>query len=319
MPNRAAFDPRPGDLERVRTIGVDAYLEQQLYPHRIPDPAVEEHLRQLRTTRLDTRAIVREFHLPAQYARRRLRMQTASAGDETEPRRPRDLPEEIRRERTLHAELIDQKLIRAVSSERQLQETLVDFWFNHFNVSARKGPLIRPFLTEYERDVIRPQVLGHFRDLLGAVAKSPAMLIYLDNWLSSDPDASRAVPDTGGAGRTFRPRVLDRGRTPRGATVQPGRRGGINENYARELLELHTLGVDGGYRQEDVVEVARAMTGWTPSARFDPSRHKPTDRPPAHAIRAADSMSRCARSHSWSRQTLGFRSPSQNRGTGIIT
>ena len=119
-----------------------------------------------------------------------------------------------------------QKLLRAVYSERQLQEVLTDFWFNHFNVDVRKID-DRPVVVEYERDVIRPRVLGRFRDLLGATAKSPAMLFYLDNWLSKDR--------------------------------------GLNENYARELMELHTLGVDGGYTQADVVNVARAFTGWTMS------------------------------------------------------
>jgi uncharacterized protein (DUF1800 family) len=117
------------------------------------------------------------------------------------------------------------KILRAVYSERQLQEVLTDFWFNHFNVDARKGP-VRLMIADYERDIIRPHVLGRFRDLLDADAKSPAMLFYLDNWMSNV-------------------------------------RRGLNENYARELMELHTLGVDGGYTQHDVTEVARCFTGWT--------------------------------------------------------
>jgi uncharacterized protein (DUF1800 family) len=133
------------------------------------------------------------------------------------------------------------KLLRAVYSERQLQEVLIDFWFNHFNVDARKIE-DRPVVVEYERDVIRPRVFGRFRDLLGATAKSPAMLFYLDNWLSAGPPASPPKPQPG-----------------RPAPRVPG----LNENYGRELLELHTLGVDGGYTQRDVVEVARAFTGWT--------------------------------------------------------
>ena len=136
-------------------------------------------------------------------------------------------PDELRYQRENQAvfdALQGQKLLRAVYSERQLQEVLTDFWFNHFNVDARKID-DRPVMLEYERDVIRPRVFGRFRDLLGATAKSPAMLFYLDNWLSRDR--------------------------------------GLNENYARELMELHTLGVDGGYTQADVVDVARAFTGWT--------------------------------------------------------
>jgi uncharacterized protein (DUF1800 family) len=125
------------------------------------------------------------------------------------------------------------KLIRAVYSERQLQEVITDFWYNHFNVFLDKGA-DRILVPAYERESIRPHVLGHFRDLLEATAKSPAMLFYLDNWQSVAPRA------TGNS-----------------------RRRGLNENYARELLELHTMGVDGGYTQKDVIEVARCFTGWT--------------------------------------------------------
>jgi uncharacterized protein (DUF1800 family) len=172
---------------------------------------------------------------------------------------------DARREaRTVLVELGEQKLIRAISSNRQLQEVLVDFWFNHFNVFAGKGP-VQVYLTEYERDAIRPHVLGRFRDLLGAVAHSPAMLFYLDNWQSSDPafaerfDASPAMQRRRAPARAVsdepRERLMEqvRQRMPRG----------LNENYARELLELHTLGVDAGYTQQDVIEVARAFTGWT--------------------------------------------------------
>ncbi len=296
--NRITFGPRPGDVARVREIGLEAYLEQQLHPERIDDTELEQTLTRFETLDLDTSTLVREYHLPALMTRRRLRAEIARTPqrdgtsdfipgrpepgmDPDELRRRRsELPPEMRRGQLIPQELMEQKIIRAVSSERQLQEVLVDFWFNHFNVSMRKGPLIQPFLTEYERDVVRPHVLGRFRDLLGAVAESPAMLLYLDNWLSSDPDAPAALT------RSFRhqrpsgrsradgrdgfqmPRV-GFGDPRRGARmggippVQPGRRDGVNENYARELLELHTLGVDGGYTQHDVVEVARALTGWT--------------------------------------------------------
>jgi len=128
--------------------------------------------------------------------------------------------------------------VRAVGSERQLEEIMVDFWLNHFNVYAQKGQ-VRWYVTAFERDVLRPHALGKFRDLVLATARHPAMLFYLDNWLSTRSDfVIRAGP-------------------------QKGRKAGLNENYARELMELHTLGVDGGYTQEDVREVARAFTGWT--------------------------------------------------------
>ena len=145
---------------------------------------------------------------------------------------------------------------------------LTDFWFNHFNVDARKGPA-RFMLTEYERDVIRPHVLGQFRDLLGATAKSPAMLFYLDNWMSADPNGPASsiahVPADAALRSRRRPGATRaaRSRTPRRPQQAAERPMGLNENYGRELLELHTLGVDGGYTQKDVTEVARAFTGWT--------------------------------------------------------
>src|SRR6185295_18491817 len=148
-----------------------------------------------------------------------------------------------RRANQVVIELSQQKLLRAAYSERQLQEVLVDFWFNHFNVDARKGAT-RFLVTEYERDAIRPHVLGRFRDLLEATAKSPAMLFYLDNWMSVDPGSA-------GLGSPSALRAGNR------------QKRGLNENYGRELMELHTLGVDGGYSQNDVTEVARAFTGWT--------------------------------------------------------
>ncbi len=132
------------------------------------------------------------------------------------------------------------KLYRAILSNRQLEEELVDFWFNHFNVFFDKGA-DRFLVPTYERDAIRPHVLGHFRDLLEATASSPAMLFYLDNWESVAPPPANAA------------------RKP--ANNRPQR--GLNENYARELMELHTLGVDGGYTQKDIIEVARCFTGWT--------------------------------------------------------
>ncbi len=166
-------------------------------------------------------------------------------------------------------ELMDAKIIRAVYSERQLSEQLSDFWFNHFNIFIYKD-LERWYLIPYERDAIRPHALGKFRDLLEATAKSPAMLFYLDNSSSADPHA-------------FDRLKLHPVRARPGEKLPPlGGRRGLNENYGRELMELHTLGVDGGYKQEDVIEVARAFTGWTiesprenPAFYFDERIHDP--------------------------------------------
>ena len=154
-------------------------------------------------------------------------------------------------------ELQAAKVLRAVYSERQLDEVLVDFWLNHFNVFANKGP-VKFLVGEYERDVIRPHAWGRFEDLLRATAESPAMLFYLDNWLSADPTRRRPAAHAGASAR----RPSGRGRPRRRGAAQ-GRQRGLNENYAREIMELHTLGVDGGYTQKDVTEVARCFTGWT--------------------------------------------------------
>ena len=170
-------------------------------------------------------------------------------------------------------ELAEAKLLRAIYSQRQFEEVMTDFWSNHFNVFVDKG-LDRLMLTSYERDVIRPHALGKFEDLLVATAKSPAMLFYLDNWLSVGPDSTKALglPEHPGPYWNRYP-----------ARPKPGKRpSGLNENYGRELLELHTLSVNGGYSQRDVTEVAKVFTGWTiekpaegGSFKFDPSMHEP--------------------------------------------
>ena len=234
--NRIGFGPRPGDVRRVRELGLQRYVEQQLQPERIADTAVDARLAGLTTIRMSAAQIQTEFEQPLLEARRRRQL---AAEKSTEPLLA---PTQVRANQ-LMVELGEQKVIRAIYGERQLQEVLTDFWFNHFNVDARKGR-DRFLLTTYEREAIRPHVLGKFRDLLEATAKSPAMLFYLDNWMSVDPDAVRPGP---------------------GGALRAGNRQkrGLNENYGRELMELHTLGVDGGYSQQDVIEVARAFTGWT--------------------------------------------------------
>jgi uncharacterized protein (DUF1800 family) len=161
-------------------------------------------------------------------------------------------------QQVVNNELIEGKLLRAIYSNRQLQEVMTDFWFNHFNVFLGKGA-DHYLLTSYERDVIRPHALGKFEDLLVATAQSPAMLFYLDNWLSVGPnsDVANGIPKR--ANNNWRRRVRNNGQT----NQSKGKRNGLNENYGRELMELHTLGVNGGYTQQDVTEVARVFTGWT--------------------------------------------------------
>ncbi|HEU4389232.1 MAG TPA: DUF1800 domain-containing protein [Blastocatellia bacterium] len=306
--NRITYGPRPGDVAAVKRVGVEKYIEEQLHPEVIDDSDVETRLRVLPTQQMTT-AELYQFYPQPQVAEQRAK--------EPNP------PPVFGRPQQIVGELQQQKLVRAVSSNRQLLEVMTDFWFNHFNVFANKDADLW-MLTSYERDTIRPHALGKFRDLLQATAESPAMMFYLDNWLSSAPDARRPQPPrpggpprpgsaqnpsqgqfqgpprgadavmpapvsgsnqapamTGpaqaqtkdsGTGKTadkVEPPATTTGPQPQNATrpqqqpAQPQRKPGINENYARELMELHTMGVDGGYTQKDVQEVARCFTGWT--------------------------------------------------------
>jgi uncharacterized protein (DUF1800 family) len=229
-------------------MGLSNFIVLQLHPETIPDEACEARLGKLDLFRLSAPELEKRFPPPTPEERKRVAMLQKQAEKATEEEKAR-LRAEIRKinrrsDRYLPlAQLRQAKLIRAAYSERQLVQVLTDFWFNHFNVFGRKGPSAL-LIPEFEETAIRPHVLGKFRDLVLATARSPAMLFYLDNWRSAAPP---------GAPVKVGPRRVRR---------QGGQRG-LNENYARELLELHTLGVDGGYTQKDVVEVARCFTGWT--------------------------------------------------------
>jgi uncharacterized protein (DUF1800 family) len=230
--NRLAYGARPGDIERVRAIGLSAWIDRQLRPQMIDDAATERALAGLTTLRMPIADLLREYPRPDPGLREKI-ASGAMTRQEMQERYPME-----KRPFRIAAELQAAKVIRAVTSERQLEEVMVDFWFNHFNVFAYKGDL-RWYVSAYEREAIRPHALGKFPDLVRATARHPAMLYYLDNWVSARPGF--IVPVGPNRGRTA----------------------GLNENYARELMELHTLGVDGGYTQKDVTEVARAFTGWT--------------------------------------------------------
>ena len=284
---RVGFGARVEDVARVRELGLDRYLDEQLHPERLSDADVRGRLARFQTLSLDSSTIAERYYAPLLRERRAAKKSAggdagtpASGSDAAGARADMDPAQRARlrelREtgRLVMDELGEQKILRAVYSPRQLEEVLVDFWFNHFNVFAGKGP-VRGYLTEYEREAIRPHVLGRFRDLLGAVAKSPAMLFYLDNWQSVDPQAAeemtrrldRMDDGSGARGRIARRRLEQRLGAPATpdavAQIKQRMPRGLNENYARELMELHTLGVGGGYTQADVVEVARAFTGWT--------------------------------------------------------
>jgi uncharacterized protein (DUF1800 family) len=267
--NRFAFGPRPGEVDAVVKMGLDRWFERQLGGD-LPDARVEEDLRALPALRMSSAEIVRTYPPVGMLVR-----QAQEAGVLSEDVTRKSLKEDdkealkeklqafaakqgYRPGKELAGQLMVQKLTRAVESENQLQEVMTDFWFNHFNVSLTDNKA-RPYLLPYERDAIRPNSLGRFRGLLEATAKSPAMLLYLDNARSSAADDATTTLDKEMDRRPRQPRRRAR------MDGQPDRMRprGVNENYARELMELHTLGVDGGYTQKDVVEVARAFTGWS--------------------------------------------------------
>jgi uncharacterized protein (DUF1800 family) len=365
--NRLAYGPRPGDIDRIKQMGLSRWIDQQLSPSSIDDKALDARLEDYPTLKMSTEKLIAEYPQPKQQEKEAakraqaqaqqlpptpqtradeaaavvsrdmvptsVRSQTqpapnpdpdaeakdfvaslgtpdasttpakATAADAPSPMKddpalpavkggkrdllggdpnniPRNIAEDSKRPPRIVAELSMAKVTRAVYSERQLQQVMDDFWFNHFNVFAGKGE-DRYYLTSYERDVIQSHALGKFKDLLTADAKSPAMLFYLDNHLSADPRAAQREAQERYARQMARYRGF--GPIPRPPDQQQKKnQRGLNENYGRELMELHTLGVDGGYTQKDVTEVARCFTGWTidkprlnPEFKFDDRLHDP--------------------------------------------
>ncbi len=327
--NRLGFGPRPGDVELVKQIGLQKWIEQQLHPDSINDSALDDRLQRFSTLKMSSAKLLDEFpeaqvaarregisveeYRKEQQQRMREAMQPMQGDNQAAPQNDmqtadalhmpnfdavdNDLNanpakekgqgkgqgafgnrminyEQVRLPQRIVAELSMAKMTRAVYSERQLQEMMVDFWYNHFNVYAAKGA-DRWLITEYERDAIRPNAMGKFRNLLEATSKSPAMLFYLDNWLSADPIAWQKLQNEQQSRRQMRGGPFGMPRFPQGRPPQNGnpndpnanakqkQERGLNENYGRELMELHTLGVDGGYTQDDVINVAKAFTGWS--------------------------------------------------------
>ncbi len=255
--NRLGYGPRPGDVDRVRKMGLERWIDQQLHPETIDDSALAARLDAYPTLAMSPAKLLEDYPAPEMAAKRMgisveeyRKRQEATARQQAAAGQGMRAPGETGPQRVV-SELAMAKLTRAIYSERQLNEQLADFWFNHFNVFVYKDA-DRWLVTSYERDFIRAHMLGKFKDLLSATAHSPAMLFYLDNWLSADPNAFERIRHL-----TPQQRTMQRGLPPLG-----GKRG-LNENYGRELLELHTVGVDGGYNQRDVIEAARCFTGWT--------------------------------------------------------
>jgi uncharacterized protein (DUF1800 family) len=273
--NRLTFGAKPGDILKVRAIGLDKWIDQQLHPEKINDDPLNAFVANYSALNENQNDLLRQY-AEQQQARReikRARTDTTSAMTADEIAQMRQLQQQANSRRQVVTQLQSSRVARAVASERQLQEVMTDFWENHFNIYAAKGAPEPYYLVDYDQNVIRPNALGKFRDLLEAVAKSPAMLFYLDNARSMADSTQptlqgrnqiprvRAVPfPRRGIGGILRVPVQ---RPPPPQQQQQRQRQGLNENYGRELLELHTLGVDGGYTQQDVINVARAFTGWT--------------------------------------------------------
>ncbi len=269
--NRLGFGPRPGEVEQIERTGLESWIQAQLHPENITDAEADARLSEYPALRLSAASLFDKYPQP-DVAAKRLGMNVDEYQKRVQelvkqPQASSSLP--FKDQQEIVNELMQAKMLRAIYSERQLNEQLADFWFNHFNVFIYKD-LDRWYMIPYERDSIRPHVLGKFRDLLEATAKSPAMLFYLDNSASADPRAFDRLKQHPVSAKP-------------GVKLPPlGPKRGLNENYGRELMELHTLGADGGYTQQDVIDVARAFTGWTiesprdnPEFYFDQRLHDP--------------------------------------------
>jgi len=275
--NRLTFGAKPGDILKVRAIGLDKWIDQQLQPEKINDDAMSAFVRNYSALDQNQNDLLKQYAEQQQQRRevKRDRADTTQGmtADETAQMRQQQQQQGNSR-RQVVTQLQSSRAARAVASERQLQEVMTDFWENHFNIYAAKGAPEPYYLVDFDQNVIRPRALGKFRDLLEAVAQSPAMLFYLDNarsmadssrpTLNAQNEFPRARPlGGGGFGGIMGVMRAGQQRQRQQQQQQQRKRQGLNENYGRELLELHTLGVDGGYTQQDVINVARAFTGWT--------------------------------------------------------
>ena len=296
--DRLAYGPRPGDVERVRQIGLEKWINQQLNYRSIDDSTVDSKLAEFKTLKMSSEQLLNKYPPPKQAGKQqgvtradfREQRQQEMQAKRQEMRQQGIDPSMIQFEtmpgpQRIQAELDLATVDRAIYSNRQLYEVMSNFWFNHFNVNVAKGA-DRWLLTDYVERTIRPNAMGKFENLLDATAKSPAMLFYLDNWLSADPVAFQRMQqelalrrqrfqglfmgmEMPGPQQFPQAGRFPNGQSPQGPPKKQER--GLNENYGREIMELHTLGVNGGYTQQDVIEVAKCLTGWTIRApRKDP-------------------------------------------------
>jgi uncharacterized protein (DUF1800 family) len=280
--NRFSFGIQPGQIDEVVKMGLENWLQQQLEAS-LPDTELDKRLAGFDALKMNNEEIVNHYLTPAQIIRLGVQqkiIRNDSLNNTDREKYRQELAKVMRASgvkpvQELHRQLVNQKVLRAVYSNNQLKEVLTDFWFNHFNVSLTKGQS-QQYVMSYERDAIRPHVFGNFKNMLLATAKHPAMLEYLDNALSISNDNERARRQQNNAMlRAARERAEARlndtsmqGNALVQQAVAARRTQGLNENYAREVMELHTMGVDGGYTQKDVTEVARALTGWTVRPMF---------------------------------------------------
>jgi uncharacterized protein (DUF1800 family) len=299
--NRLSYGPRPEDVEHIRQIGLERWIDEQLHPDSIDDSALDQRLQKYPTIKMSSEQLLTAYP-PAAQAVKQQGITKADYQQEMADKRQQAVkdirtqqqaapqmdtgsanvnPAELQLARVqgpqrMIAELSMAKMDRAIYSHRQLEAVMEDFWFNHFNVYANKGD-DKWLLDSYVRDTIRPRTLGKFPDLLVATAKSPAMLFFLDNWLSVDPAAFAQTQRQNEMRRArysgiFAPQMPRDPGLPGAAPAaqQQGQQGakkqqdrGLNENYGREVMELHTIGVDAGYTQQDVTQMAEILTGWT--------------------------------------------------------
>ena len=306
--NRLGFGARAGDVARVKAVGLNKYIEQQLNPSSITDATADAKVKNLDVLKMSNEELFAKYPSGAAVLQIVAKENGLTKGDvaglknknkvegapDVKEKDPAQMSDEERqklqqgvreiyqkynlgRPQQITQQLNASRIMRAVYSEKQLNESMVDFWTNHFNVYQGKSA-VRWFLPEYDRDVIRPNALGNFKDLLLATAQSPAMLFYLDNFQSVSPDMQLNAGRGNGRFRQNSQINLQRRENLKRQynlseaeldarlkqnQQQPKQKRGINENYAREIMELHTLGVDNGYTQKDIQEVARAFTGWT--------------------------------------------------------
>jgi uncharacterized protein (DUF1800 family) len=294
--DRLAYGPHPGDVDHIRQIGLEKWIDQQLNYDSIDDSDMSARLDEFKTLDMSSAELLGKYPQPNQVAKQqgldpqqyREQIQQQMQEKRQEMRQQGIDPATIQFDtlpgpQRIQIELDLATIDRAIYSNRQLYEVMANFWFNHFNVNADKGA-DRWLITDYVEHTIRPHAMGRFEDLLVSTAKSPAMLFYLDNWLSADPAAFQQM-QAELAARRRRFEGLFAGMTPPSQRdfPQPGDAAnqgklpprkedrGLNENYGREIMELHTVGVNGGYTQADVIQMADCLTGWTIRApRRDP-------------------------------------------------